>query len=112
MTMPAETAAFLDAHQRRTVAATLARVGDDLPGSARPDALDVLDRHLAERHAIDRPRYAQAVAELDRLGLRHFDAEFAELDPGRQDRVLAALPRGSAPDLAVLLRRHAWECLS
>jgi len=113
--------AFLDAHQRQTIEAAMARIipTDDRPGAVEAGTVDFLDRYLSgldfiyakpdgsgfeklegrtaeawrQRIGILREKYVQGIEELDRRSRARFDAEFVGLSADRQDSVLAEMER-------------------
>src|ERR671933_2419854 len=112
---------FLDAHQRETVEAAMARIipTDDRPGAREAGTIEFLDRYLSgidfiyakpdgsgfealegkraqawqKRVDILRRKYVEGIAELDRRSRAEFGAGFVDLAPDRQDRILTALDR-------------------
>lgn len=114
-------ATFLDAHQRETVEAAMARIipADDLPGAREAGTVDFLDRYLSgldfiyakpdgsgfeklagkpaeawsKRIDILRQKYLDGIQELDRRSQAQFGAEFIGLSADQQDRILADLER-------------------
>ena len=119
---------FFDEHQRATVEAAMARMipTDDQPGAREAGTVEFVDRYLsgigfiyakpdgsgfetlagkraeAWRKRVDilRARYVEGVAELDRRSRAEFGADFVDLAPERQDRILAAMERGGAAGAA------------
>jgi gluconate 2-dehydrogenase gamma chain len=116
---------FLDAHQRLTIEAAMARIipADDQPGAREVGTIDFLDRYLSgldfiyakpdgsgfeklegkraeawqKRIEVLRAKYVEGVAELDRRSQAEFGADFAALTPEQQDGVLATIERGEPP---------------
>lgn len=114
---------FFDEHQRRTIAAAMARIipTDDQPGAREAGTIDFLDRYLsgidhvyakpdgsgferledkradAWRRRIDvvRATYVAGVRELDHRSTARFGIPFADLGPGQQDGILSDLERGA-----------------
>src|SRR4051812_48732916 len=104
---------FLDAHQRLTIEAAMARIipADDQPGAREVGTIDFLDRYLSgldfiyakpdgsgfeklegkraeawqKRIEVLRAKYVEGVAELDRRSQAEFGADFAALTPEQQD---------------------------
>ena len=107
---------FFNAHQRATIEATMARIipTDDQPGAREAGTIDFLDRYLSgldfiyakpdgsgfeklegkradawrQRVEIIRAKYVDGIKELDRKSQSQFGAEFAQLTPEQQDRIL------------------------
>ena len=120
---------FFDDHQRRTVEAAMARIipTDDAPGAREAGTIDFLERYLSgigfiyakpdgsgferlegrrakawgQRVETLRRKYVEGIAELDRRGRAEFGADFADLGPEQQDRVLTALERAEPATDAV-----------
>ncbi len=114
---------FFDEHQRRTVAAAMARIipTDEQPGAREAGTIEFLDRYLsgidhvyakpdgsgferlegnradAWRRRIDavRATYVAGVRELDRRSAVRFGVPFADLGPDQQDGILSDLERGA-----------------
>ena len=112
---------FFDAHQRATVEAAMARIipTDDQPGAREAGTVEFVDRYLSgidfiyakpdgsgfeklegkraqawqQRVDILRRKYVEGIAELDRRSRAELGADFVDLAPDRQDRILAALER-------------------
>jgi gluconate 2-dehydrogenase gamma chain len=112
---------FFDDHQRATVEAAMARIipTDDQPGAREAGTVDFVDRYLSgidfiyakpdgsgfeklegkraeawrKRVEILRARYVEGIAELDRRSRAECGADFVDLGPDQQDRILAALER-------------------
>jgi gluconate 2-dehydrogenase gamma chain len=112
---------FFDAEQRRTIAAAMARIipSDERPGAREAGTIDFLDQYLSgidfvyarpdgsgfetltgkratawqQRIAIVREKYRAGIAELNRRSRETFGRDFADLDDGAQDRILAAMER-------------------
>jgi gluconate 2-dehydrogenase gamma chain len=112
---------FFDDHQRRTIAAAMARIipSDDTPGAREAGTIDFLDRYLSgiafifakpdgsgfetltgkqagawrERIAMLREKYLAGIAELDRVGRALHGHDFRRLSDEQQDDVLAVLER-------------------
>jgi len=123
---------FFDDHQRRTIAAAMARIipTDDQPGAREAGTIDFLDRYLsgvgyvfakpdgsgfetlegtradAWRQRIEavRTTYLAGIKNLDRRSQARFGREFVELVEEEQDAVLTDLER-SAPEGAAALDR-------
>ena len=114
---------FLDAHQRETIEAAMARVipTDDTPGAREAGTIDFLDRYLsgidyiyalpdgtgfetltgpralAWQQRVDHARsvYMSGVVELDKRADNAHGRPFVDLDDGQQDDVLRGLERGT-----------------
>src|ERR671932_1748207 len=112
---------FFDVHQRATIEAAMARIipTDDQPGAREARTIDFVDRYLSgldfiyakpdgsgfeklegkraqawqQRVDILRRKYVEGIAELDRRSRAELGADFVDLAPDRQDRILAALER-------------------
>jgi gluconate 2-dehydrogenase gamma chain len=113
--------AFLNAHQRQTVEAAMARIipTDDLPGAREAGTVEFLDRYLSgldfiyakpggsgfeklegkgaeawqQRIGILREKYVHGIEQLDRSSRAQFDTEFVRLSADQQDRILADMER-------------------
>jgi gluconate 2-dehydrogenase gamma chain len=107
---------FFNAHQRATIEAAMARIipTDDQPGAREAGTIDFLDRYLSgldfiyakpdgsgfeklegkradawrQRVEIIRAKYVDGIKELDRKSQSQFGAEFVQLTPEQQDRIL------------------------
>jgi gluconate 2-dehydrogenase gamma chain len=116
---PTSTQGFFDPHQRATVAAAMARIipSDDGPGAAEAGTIDFLDRYLSgisyifakpdgsgfetlqgkqaaawtERITALQEKYRAGLVLLDQVSHKIAGANFVELSPEDQDRVLAEL---------------------
>jgi gluconate 2-dehydrogenase gamma chain len=115
---------FFDAHQRATIEAAMARIipTDDTPGAREARTIDFLDRYLSgidyiyakpdgsgfevlegrradawrQRIELLRERYVAGAEALDVTARARFGgADFATLEPERQDEVLRALETSS-----------------
>ena len=114
---------FLDAHQRETIEAAMARIipTDDTPGAREAGTIDFLDRYLSgidyiyalpdgsgfetltepralawqkpEDHA--RGVYVAGVVELDKRADDARGARFVDLDEAEQDEILRSLEHGT-----------------
>jgi gluconate 2-dehydrogenase gamma chain len=110
---------FFNAHQRATVEAAMARIipTDDQPGAREAGTIDFLDRYLSgidfiyakpegsgfeklegkradawrQRVEIIRAKYVDGIKELDRKSQSQFGAEFVQLTPEQQDRILIGM---------------------
>jgi gluconate 2-dehydrogenase gamma chain len=110
---------FFNDHQRKTVEAAMARIipTDDTPGAIEAGTIDFLDRYLSgidyiyakpdgsgfeqlsgkradawrQRIGVVRERYASGVHDLDERARAVHDADFVELTPAQQDKVLRYL---------------------
>ncbi len=109
-------ATFFNVHQRATIEAAMARIipTDDQPGAREAGTIDFLDRYLSgpdfiyakpdgsgfeklegkradawrQRVEIIRAKYVDGITELDRKSQSQFGAEFVQLTPEQQDRIL------------------------
>ncbi|HEU4547254.1 MAG TPA: gluconate 2-dehydrogenase subunit 3 family protein [Microlunatus sp.] len=114
---------FLDAHQRETIEAAMARIipTDDTPGAREAGTIDFLDRYLsgidyiyalpdgsgfetltgpralAWQQRVDHARsvYIAGVLELDRRADDAHGRPFVGLDEAEQDEILRGLERGT-----------------
>ncbi len=84
--------------QWKTVEAMTGRIipTDADPGAIEAGCVNFIDKALAHEDASLRPQYELGVRALDAEAERRFDEPFAELDPSRQDDVLASLESGTA----------------
>jgi gluconate 2-dehydrogenase gamma chain len=110
---------FFNAHQRATIEAAMARIipTDDQPGAREAGTIDFLDRYLSglefiyakpdgsgfeklegeradawrQRVEIIRAKYVDGIKELDRKSQTQFGADFVQLTPEQQDRVLTGM---------------------
>lgn len=120
---------FLDAHQRATVEAAMARIipTDDTPGAREAGTVDFVDRYLSgigyiyalpdgtgfetltgrradawqQRIDIARQKYVAGIAELDRHCQERHGAFFVDLTEAQQDEMLQLIERGGSPDAEV-----------
>jgi gluconate 2-dehydrogenase gamma chain len=107
---------FFNAHQRATIEAAMTRIipTDDQPGAREAGTIDFLDRYLSgldfiyakpdgsgfeklegkradawrQRVEMIRAKYVDGIKELDRKSQSKFGAEFVQLTPEQQDRIL------------------------
>jgi gluconate 2-dehydrogenase gamma chain len=114
---------FLDAHQRETIEAAMARIipTDDTPGAREAGTIDFLDRYLsgidyiyalpdgsgfetltgpramAWQRRVDHARgvYVAGVVELDKRADDAHGGRFVDLDEAEQDEILRSLERGA-----------------
>lgn len=114
---------FLDAHQRETIEAAMARIipTDDTPGAREAGTIDFLDRYLsgidyiyalpdgtgfetltgpralAWQQRVDHARrvHSSGVVELDKRADDAHGRPFVDLDEGQQDAILRSLERGT-----------------
>lgn len=126
---------FLDAHQRATIEAAMARIipTDDQPGAREAGTVEFLDRYLsglgfiyakpdgtgfetlsgrraeAWQRRIDalRAKYVDGVLDLDRRSRAKFGADFVETGPEQQDQVLADMERGEQEPATTLSPAYA-----
>jgi gluconate 2-dehydrogenase gamma chain len=112
---------FLDAHQRQTIEAAMARIipTDDRPGASEAGTIEFLDRYLSgldfiyakpdgsgfetldgkraqawqQRIGILREKYVHGIEDLDRRSRAFFNADFVQLGADQQDSVLADMER-------------------
>ena len=110
---------FFNAHQRATIEAAMARIipTDDQPGAREAGTIDFVDRYLSgldfiyakpdgsgfeklegkradawrQRVEIIRAKYVDGIKELDRKSQSQFGAEFVQLTPEQQDRILTGM---------------------
>lgn len=80
----------------RTVEAITARIipTDHDPGAIEANCVNFIDKALANEDAEWLPMYTEGLAAMNRLAADRFGARFAELEPDRQDEILAALESG------------------
>ena len=117
---------WLDAHQRATVAAAMARIipTDDVPGAAEADTITFLDRYLSgPDHVYARPDgsgfealtgrrrdawqtridvvracYAHGIERLDALSIASHGTDFVSLAPEQQDAALREMETPTSPE--------------
>ena len=89
-------AAVLTEHEWRTVEAITARIipTDEDPGAIEANCVNFIDKALANEDARLLTAYREGLAEIDRIAVQRLGSGFAELDPDRQDELLAALESG------------------
>ena len=133
--MQHDRAGFLDAHQRATIEAAMARIipTDDQPGAREAETVEFLDRYLSglgfiyakpdgsgfetldgrraeawqSRIDILRAKYAAGVLDLDRRSRARFNAAFVEIGPEQQDEVLRDVERGDDEPATTLSPAYA-----
>ena len=83
----------------RTVDAIAARIipTDHEPGAREAGCVNFIDKALMNEDAAALPLYREALAALVRESLERHAVEFAELDAGRQDGMIAELERAATP---------------
>ncbi len=86
------------------------------PGAREARAVHYIDRSLAGHNAAYQAQYAAGLNALQEYSVRVHGVDFAELEPARQDEILALMEAGeleaSLPDAAAffsLLRDHTIE---
>lgn len=133
--MQDDQAGFLDAHQRATIEAAMARIipTDEQPGAREAGTIEFLDRYLSgigfiyakpdgsgfevlggrraeawqTRIGILRAKYRDGVLDLDRRSRARFGAEFVGIGPEQQDQVLAEMERGEQEPATTLSPAYA-----
>ena len=80
----------------RTVEAITARIipTDHDPGAVEANCVNFIDKALANEDADLLPTYREGLPAVDRVAVERFGATFVELEPDRQDQVLAAIASG------------------
>jgi gluconate 2-dehydrogenase gamma chain len=88
--------AALSEQEWRTVEAITARIipTDHDPGALEANCVNFIDKALANEDAELLPRYKDGLPAVNRLAMEQSGASFAELEPDRQDQVLAAIESG------------------
>ena len=71
---------------------------DESPGAIEARCVNFIDKVLAGEDAHALPAYQKALAALDELCRRRFDAPFVGLPETRQDALLTELEGGAVPD--------------
>ncbi len=80
----------------RTVEAITGRIipTDHEPGAIEANCVNFIDKALANEDAKLLPTYREGLPALDRVAVERFGATFVELEPERQDQVLAVIESG------------------
>jgi gluconate 2-dehydrogenase gamma chain len=88
------------------------------PGAAEAQVARYIARALGEHHAASSDAYAAGLAAVDAHALSAYGRPFAELEPVRQDAIVADLEQDRVPGCAgssaaffELVRRHTIEGL-
>ncbi len=128
-------ASFLDAHQRATIEAAMARIipTDEQPGAREAGTIEFLDRYLSglgfiyakpdgsgfevldgrradawrSRIEILRAKYVDGVRDLDRRSRARFGVDFVAIGPEQQDQVLADMERAEQEPATTLAPAYA-----
>jgi len=112
--------AFFNYEQASTVAAFTERLmpgAPGKPGARDAGVLNYIDLALAGAYADLQDFYRRGLAQLDAYRHATYKQSFTQLDPARQDEVLAALEQGKAPGFTLpraqeffnVVRTHTME---